>query len=144
MIIAIDFDDTIIKTDRPYTDLRNDYEFMPDAKEALHTLVNAGHTLLLWSARSSLHLRKDWRLYSLWNADPTLVDVGQAESSYELNEARYQAMVDFVERELPGTFAAIDDGSCGKPSVDLFIDDKAIQMGGRGSSWEQVAIMYGE
>jgi hypothetical protein len=63
------------------------------------------------------------------------------------HRARYQQMLEFVERELPGVFAAVDDGMAGKlPGVDIFIDDKALRLGhGTGGFWwGAIAGMYGE
>jgi hypothetical protein len=49
-------------------------------------------------------------------------------------------MVDFENRELPGVFAAIDDGAQGKPSpVDLFIEDRC----GHSVDWHEIAALYG-
>ena len=53
-------------------------------------------------------------------------------------------MIEFVEAKLPGLFNAIDDGTGGKPHVDKFIDDKAVQLGGSGVSWADLQHAYGE
>jgi hypothetical protein len=53
MIIAVDFDGTVV--DHRYPDIGPD---VPGAREALHKLVNAGHSLILWTMRSEVHLRE--------------------------------------------------------------------------------------
>jgi hypothetical protein len=55
-------------------------------------------------------------------------------------------MLDFVDRALPGIFAAIDDGAGGKPQVDCFIDDKALRLGNGpgGASWGRITYLYGQ
>ena len=63
-----------------------------------------------------------------------------------MHQARYDQMVAFVGRELPGVFDAIDDGAGGKPNVDLFIDDKCLRFG-RGmhaAGWRELAHWYGD
>jgi hypothetical protein len=52
-------------------------------------------------------------------------------------------MLETVERELPGVFDAIDDGSAGKFSFDLVIDDKAATFRGP-ATWSRIARTYGE
>jgi hypothetical protein len=60
----------------------------------------------------------------------------------EVHLARYRQMVEFVERELPGVFDAVDNG---KPTVDLIIDDKAALGGGKltHERWGEIARRYG-
>lgn len=144
MIIAIDFDGTIVEQDKPYDQVDSEFRFVAGAEEALRALHRAGHTLLLWSARASLALRQNWQLNPIWRADPDSSVAARAEASYELNERRYQEMLDFVQNHLSGLFAAIDDGTGGKPLVDLFVDDKAVQLGGAGVSWPELRHTHGE
>jgi beta-phosphoglucomutase-like phosphatase (HAD superfamily) len=140
MKMAIDFDGTIVEMQAEYADLTTPFTLIPGAKEALYQLKAAGHILLLWSARASLALRKDPQL------DP-LIRCGvvrpHGKMDLALNEARYQQMLDFVEQELPGVFDAIDDGTASKPSVDLFIDDKAVQAVG-AQTWRALAEVFGQ
>lgn len=119
---------------------------MPGAKEALVALRRAGHVLLLWSARMSAALLVDPSLDPLVRARVRRIDQTSWEHSLSLNQARCQQMLDFVERELPGIFAAIDDGAGGKPQVDCFVDDKALRVGyGPGAgSWARIAHLYGQ
>lgn len=145
MNIAIDFDGTVVEQNRPYDDVSGEFDLMPGALEALKALKEAGHVLFLWSARSAFHLRRDWRMNPLWIARPDLLDLPRWNKSKELNEARYQAMLKYVTTgPLKGVFDAVDTGMSGKPSVDLFIDDKARQLGGSGLNWSDVADTYGE
>jgi hypothetical protein len=140
MRIAIDFDGTLVSMDRPYSDTTTPFVLLPGAREALGALRAAGHQLLLYSARANLSLRFDPTLDPLgprWAASP---------EKLELNRKRFNHMVEWVERELPGVFSAIDDGTQGKPSVDLFIDDRAVAFGHgvRTVNWAKIARMYGE
>lgn len=147
MVIAIDFDGTIVVQDgRAYGDVEAPLEFIPGAREGLAALKAAGHTLLLWSARLSRSLLVDPMLDPLVRSGARHADLAAWKASLPLNQARAQQMLDFVERELPGTFDAIDDGAAGKPQVDTFIDDKAVRAGyGPGaSSWQRIAWLYGE
>jgi len=147
VIIAVDFDGTVVVQDgRAYDDIDSPLAFLPGAKEGLVALKAAGHTLLLWSARMSAALLIDPSLDPLVRANARRVNTDLWERSQPLNQARCQQMLDFVDRELPGVFAAIDDGAGGKPQVDLFIDDKALRPGyGPGAmNWSRIAYLYGE
>lgn len=147
MRIGIDFDGTIVRQDdRPYDDVTTPLEFMPGAKHGLMTLKAAGHILLLWSGRVSRALLVDPLLDPLVRAGSRVVSQARWEANLSLNRARVQQMLDFVDAELPGIFDAIDDGAGGKPTVDLFIDDRAVRFGhGPGAlSWQQLIYLYGE
>lgn len=147
MIIAIDFDGTLVQQDgRAYDDLDTPLVFLPGAKEGLLALKKAGHTLLLWSARMSAALLVDPSLDPLVRAGARRIDRSRWEASLSLNQARCQQMLDFVDRELPGIFAAIDDGAGGKPQVDCFIDDRALRCGygPGGATWERITYLYGQ
>lgn len=146
MLLAIDFDNVIVNSKRRnYADTVTPFEFMPGAKEGLLALKRAGHTLLLYSARSNRAL-----LYTPeW--DP-LVRAGVKRphevtwaNSRTLHWARYKQMLDFVAKELPAVFDAIDDGMQGKPMADVFIDDRALTYGQAADriGWEQIAQLYG-
>jgi hypothetical protein len=143
MRIAVDFDGTIVTQDRPYNDVTTPMEFMPGAKEALQALRRAGHILLLWSARASRALLYDPNLDPLVRARAVEVNRQAWLDSRALHRARYDQMIQFVNQELPGIFDAIDDGLGGKPSVDLFIDDKAMAFRGP-ATWARVQRVYGE
>lgn len=147
MLIAVDFDGTIVVQEgRRYDDVETPPTFMPGARAALQALKRARHTLVLWSARSRLTLR-DPR-----HTDP-LVVAGiktprpREPHEYAVNEARFQQMVDFVARELPGVFDYVyQGGEPDKPGVDLFIDDKVLRLGSGlgGMAWHEIARTYGE
>lgn len=142
MIIAIDFDGTIIDDTHQYDDLATPLKFLPGALRALHALRRAGHTLILYSGRANRALREDWRLNPLWLSHAVPFDVDRWARNLPLNRARYKQMVDFVETELPGVFSAIDDGHQGKVSADLYIDDRALKYG--PNNWGAIAEAYGE
>jgi len=147
MIIAVDFDGTIVSQDRDYEDLTTPLRFMPDALEALRALKDAGHQIIVYSARANLALRQDPRLDPLARVGKKLVKVGEAfQRSRELNEARYVQMLEFIDRYLGDIVDSVDDGLCGKVSADLYIDDKAIRLGhGPGAmSWLEMAEEYGD
>jgi len=145
MNIACDFDGTLVGQGHSYDDLDTPLQFLPGAKEAVRSLHRAGHILLLWSARASRALLEDPTLCPLVRAGVKTVDLKRWADSWPVNQARYHQMVDFVARELPGIFSAIDDGMAGKPSVDLFIDDKCLRLGdsGRGVGWSWIETVYG-
>lgn len=141
MIIAVDFDGTIVEQEgRPYDDVVTPLRFMPGAREGLLALKNAGHVLILWSGRVSATIQPD--------PGASLVRAGIIGSGPRsaLNQARYRQMVDFVTTHLSGVFAAIDDGRSGKPPAELFIDDRAMRLGAGGGavSWPTLAEWYGE
>ena len=125
MRIAIDFDGTIVDDSHAYDDTSTPLVFNHGAREALYSLKRAGHWLMLWSGRST---------------------VGSQMLSSTLNKARLKQMLEFVARELPTVFDAVDDGHSGKPSVDLFIDDKAIRFGADmgGVGWKRIAGAFGQ
>jgi hypothetical protein len=140
MIIAIDFDGTIVREDRRYDDVYSPLVLMPSVRPGLESLRRAGHLLVLWSARMNRA-----RMY-LPEFDP-LVRAGHVapHSSSELHAARWRQMLRFVAAELPGIFHAIDDGRQGKVCADLYIDNMSIRLGGpEGWSWDDVRRVYGE
>jgi hypothetical protein len=146
MIIAVDFDGTIVSDAHSYADLESPLVLLPWALEGLTALKKAGHVLILYSARANLALRYDATLDPLVRAGLKNVDTGRWSKAQPLNEARYQQMVVFVSTVLHGIFDAIDDGLQGKPVVDAFIDDRAIRKGHGplGYSWREIALIYGE
>lgn len=146
MVIAIDFDNTIVVQEGAYDDVETPLRFMHGAKETLGQLKEAGHVLLLWSNRASHALRFDPAKDPFVRAGVKQVDPERWRKSQPVNEARYQQMLDFVATELPGVFDAIDDGSGSKPICDLFVDDKAVSFGKglNGMSWYDIASVYGE
>lgn len=138
MRIAVDFDNTIVSQEHDYNDLDTPLEFLPGAKEALESLKAAGHQLILWSGRSNLALRKDWRRNPL-NRLTALFDEAKWEQQRQINAARYEQMLQFVEENLPDVFVYIDDGAQGKISADLYIDDRSTQ-----PDWGMLQEAYGE
>lgn len=147
MVICVDFDDTIVsQAGRSYEDVTTRLLFMPGAKEGLLSLKKAGHTLVLFSGRANRALRVDPELDPLVVAGVKRVDRAWWEKNRVVNQARYDQMVEFVGKYLPGVFAAIDDGMQGKPHADMYLDDKAMRYGHGvlGVPWVRVAQMYGE
>lgn len=145
MIFAIDFDGTVVQQKGAYDDTTTPLEFMPGARRTLFALKMAGHVLLLWSARASRSLLIDPTLDPLVRAGARIVNMDQWRKSQPINIARHRQMLDFVAKNLPGVFDAIDDGAAGKPSCDRFIDDRAIGLG-RGAGklpWAELAELYG-
>lgn len=139
------FDGTVVRQERAYDDVATPLEFVDGAEEALRALKRAGHVLLLWSARASRALLIDPTLDPLVRAGVKVVNMKQWKRSQGINVARHRQMLAFVAERLPGVFDAIDDGAAGKPTVDRFIDDKALQLGAAygGLGWWTVAEMYG-
>ena len=143
MIGGIDFDGTVVKQDRPYSDVTSPLELIDGAKEALLSLKRAGHWLVLWSGRANRALLYDPTLDPLVRAGVKSANRQAWLESRHLHMARYRQMLDFVEKELPGVFDAIDDGSAGKFSFDFIVDDKAMAMRGP-ATWARISRTYGE
>lgn len=143
MIIAVDFDGTIVKHNHHASDA-DAFEARDGAVKALRALKAAGHTLLLYSTRSNRALREDPDLDPLVRAGVRRVDRKAWKAAQPLHERRFAAMKAWVARELPGVFAAVDDGGQGKPDVDVFIDDKALSAHhSRGGGWATIQHRYG-
>lgn len=142
MIGAIDFDGTVVQQDHSYDDLGSPLILLPGAKDGLRSLKRAGHVLLLWSARANRALLYDPDLDPLVRAGVRKVHRAAWEKAQPLHWRRYEQMVEFVRENLPGYFDAVDDGLAGKPVVDFFVDDRAIQF--RSGGWPAIARTYGE
>ena len=142
MIIAVDFDGTIVSSDREYADMETPLEFLPGAKEGLQSLKNADHVIIIYSARANRSLRIDPNFDPFVRAGIRQVNHEWWEKNKELNEARYQQMLTFVKDELAGIVDVVDDGAQGKPSAGLFIDDRALRF--RQDDWKKIAHEYGE
>ena len=138
MIIAVDFDNTIV-VDKAYADVTTPLQFKPGARAALRRMKAAGHVLVLWSGRSNRALMYDPEFDPLVRAGIRSGEWNDA--ARELHAERYREMLEFVARELPGVFDAIDDGRCGKLEADRYIDDRAISFG--GVTWLEIAERYG-
>ena len=141
MIICVDWDGTIVEQDRPFGELEKDLKLIDGAKDALESLKRAGHTLILYSGRANRANRLDWKLNPGYLSGAIPFDVKAWEKARPMHEELYEEMLDFVAKELPGIFAYIDDGGQGKPSCDLFIDDKNIEFHG---DWAEIAFQYGD
>jgi hypothetical protein len=143
MFIAVDFDGTVVEQHgRAYDDVTTPLRLLPGARDGLQALKRAGHVLSLWSGRASPALLDDPMLDSLMRAGVRRISSTTWPEQQRINRARHKQMLDFVRRELPGVFDAIDDGRSGKPSVDLFIDDKCLRYGA-SNSWRQIAASLG-
>lgn len=142
MIIAVDFDGTVVEA-MPYAGMvdPSQMRLRPGAKRALTALRVAGHLLVLSSVRSNQANRSDWRLNPLWASGQVAIDVELWAQRREWWEATHQAMLVFVEQQLPGVFNAVDEGVQGKPLADLYLDDLGYRMGPRG--WGEVEMLYG-
>lgn len=147
VFIAVDFDATIVDSrGRGYDDVTTPLVFLPGAKAGLLSLKKAGHALLLYSARANRALREDAALDPMVRSGARKVHQKTWGADKVLNQARYQQMLDFVAKELPGMFEVIDDGVQGKPIADLFIDDRGLRLGSgpMAVSWSVVSQIYGE
>jgi hypothetical protein len=146
VIVAVDYDGTVVEQDgRRYADLETPPRLMPGAREGLMALKRAGHTLVLWSARANRALLFNPLLAPLVRSGSQRVNQRGWELARRVHVERYRQMVEFVERELPGVFDAVDDGSCGKLEADLYLDDRAVRFGrGAGAlTWPELAREYG-
>jgi hypothetical protein len=143
MLIAVDFDGVVVRKDRPFADITSPLRLMPLAKEGLRALKAAGHTLLLYSARSNRALlyTPEWDpLVRAGKRRPSAAAWGEAKA---LHWARYRQMLEFVNTELAGLFDAVDDGLQGKPLADLFIDDRSSEFGVDAHGWADLIQLYG-
>jgi hypothetical protein len=136
VIIGIDFDGTVVEDG-------GELRLKPGAKDALVSMKQAGHSLLLFSARANRALRENPKLDPLVRVGVRRVNQEAWQRSQPIYEHRYQEMLEFVGKELPGVFAAVDDGQQGKPLVDLFIDDRAYHFGADGFEWRELGIVLG-
>ncbi len=146
MLICVDFDDTVVsQRGRDYADVTTPLQFMPGARQGLLSLKAAGHTLVLYSGRANRSLRVDPNLDPLVRVGLKRVNMARWEENRVANQARFDQMIAFVDAELPGVFAAVDDGVQGKPSADMYIDDKALRLGygTTGLGWTDVSSIYG-
>jgi hypothetical protein len=145
VIIAVDFDGTVVDDSRPYADTTSPLRLLPGAKEGLAALKKARHTLILWSARSNRALREDPALDPLVRAGVKKLDRAAWEQARPLHQGRYEQMLSFVKQELPNIFDAIDDGTCGKVAAQLYIDNNALRFGRNlsGMGWPAIAVEYG-
>lgn len=146
MIIAIDFDNTLVEQhSRDYADVTSPFVMMPGAFDALVALKRARHQIIVWSGRSSLALRKNPRVDPLARVGKKQIDMLRWKASQQVNESRYLHMLEFCSTDLQGLVDAVDDGTCGKLTADMFIDDRAIRLG-KGSNawlWPEVERLYG-
>lgn len=141
MRIAIDFDGTVVVQEgRAYDDITTPLEFIPGAREALQALKDAGHILILCSARANLALREDWERNPGWAGGK--LDTAWWHSQRHVNRDRYRQMVRFVDENLPGIFTYIDNGYQGKIMADMFIDDRNYPPG--PVNWEAIAREYAD
>ena len=146
MIIAIDFDSTLVdEWGRRFDDVTSPFKLMGGARKALQSMKQAGHVVLVYSARANRALREDPMLDPLARIGAVKDDIVQWTKEQPLHEARYRQMVQFCETSLRGLVDAVDDGRQGKPAADLFIDDRALRFGGGvdGHSWFDVARQFG-
>jgi hypothetical protein len=144
MNIAIDFDGTVVE-EGPY-DATTPLRLKAGARYGLHSLKRAGHKLMLWSGRASPALIEDPSLDPWVRSGVKKLNLDEWRRMRVIHFARYKAMLAFITAELPGIFDAVDDGHGGKPSADLFIDDKVLRLGYGTAAveWLEVAQMYGE
>ncbi len=133
MIIAVDFDDCVAYRAGP------DLLLVRGAKEALRSLKQAGHVLLLWSDRTNRARHGDATLDPLVRSGDTQ-DAQTMETRAAWAEADLE-MRSFVDEQLPGIFDAVDDGQQGAPCVDLYLGGrKYVQV----TSWRDIAGLYGD
>lgn len=142
LLIACEFDGTIVSTERLFEDTESPFELIPGALRGLRSLRAAGHVLLLFSARANRANRENATLDPLVRSGRIKVDAELWAKNRAMYQARYEHMVNFVTVRLPGIFDAIDDGLQGKPAVDLLIDAKTIGLV-PGVGWSRIVHLYG-
>lgn len=140
MKIAVDFDGTIVDDSHAYDDLETPLKFLPGARGGLLRLKAAAHVLVLYSGRANRWLFSNPEMDPFVIAGLKVVDRKRWAQSAELNAARYRQMIEFTNRELPGVFSLIWEHQ-GKPSVDLFIDDRSADF--RRNGWRGIIHQHG-
>jgi hypothetical protein len=138
MLLAVDFDGTIVDDRHAYDDLKTPLRFLPGAREALRSLKAADHALILYSGRANPWLLRNPEMDPLVLAG--LRKARDNPQSLAVNRARYTQMLAFVKRELPGVFSLVWEHQ-GKPAADVFIDDRSAPF--REGGWSAVAETYG-
>ena len=142
MIFCIDFDGTVIEQPKSPGDPAEDMQLRPGAARVLLALRQAGHILVLSSARSNPAHRLDWRLNPLWTSGAVPFDERAWERSQPFWEAAHQLMLKFIDTYLPDVFHAVDEGQQGKVVADVYLDDRGFRMGRR--SWAEVEMLYAQ
>jgi hypothetical protein len=116
--IAVDFDGTLASGNN-FPDIG---EPNPGARETLEYFKSLGYHILIWSCRTC-----HWH-YDTFGGDPT---------QYTLERIPVLKMIEWLHaHKIP--YDAIDDGSKGKPTADVYIDDKAVQYIPEETGWEDV------
>jgi hypothetical protein len=141
VIIAVDFDGTIVSDDQPFEDVKTPLRFMPGARQGLLRLRAAGHTLILFSARANAWMFRNPEMDPLVQAKVRKLDQVRWEKNRPLHLARYEQMLTFIKRELPGVFALVWEHQ-GKPPADVFIDDRSAPF--RLEGWRGMVHLYGD
>jgi hypothetical protein len=143
VVIVVDFDGTVVDVQNSATPTLH---LKAGAREGLESLKRAGHTLLLCSARANRAQRIDFQLDPLVRSGDRRVRLSTEEGQHALARLRYQEMLDFVAKELPGVFNAVDDGCQGKAIADVYLDDRAVRVGPGvlGIGWRGIMEMYGQ
>ena len=95
MIIAIDFDGTIFKTDYPTIK-----EVMPDARRVIRKLFDAGHIIIIWTCRE-------------------MEEKDRAICALRTHKIPYH----YINENIPGK-SIIYGNDCRKIGADCFIDDR--------------------
>ncbi len=114
-VIAIDFDGTIVDHEFPYIG-----ELKPHAKEVINELYDEGHTIIIWTCRTSQHaigIDKD--------SSPTIFHVKEFLESKGIK-------FDTINHNDP------DSGFQPSPKVfaHIYIDDR--QLGGIPDDWAEI------
>jgi len=142
MIIAVDFDGTVVERSHDYGEPKEKLYVLPEARIALQSLKSAGHTLILTSCRANTAQRKDWRKNPLWENGIVPFDEKNWADSQLKWERAYHNMIRCINRDLRGVFDAIDSGDQGKVIAHLYLDDRAFRI--THGSWKTVAETYGD
>lgn len=108
-VITVDFDGTIAEDGYPSIGRP-----MPNVRESLQKLMDAGFEIVLFSAR----LRRN---------------DGRPKDEPERQRKKIEAWME--ENEIP--YTRIDDGYDGKPHCDFIVDNKALHYGGK-DDWESI------
>lgn len=113
LVIAVDFDGTLVADRRPLT-------FRPGAREGLLAMKKAGHHLILFTARATPLDEGP----ELANEVERFYAYGEIPVAAEAQWRRFNEMRSFLQQV--GMWSAFDEvwQSPGKPHADIFVDDR--------------------
>lgn len=148
MILAIEFEGAIVAITHKWSpQLKEDFLLLPGVKNSLECLRQAKHTLILYSSRACISIKYSDILTSpTGTSQAAVLNKNIYAGMQSLYKERFDNMVEFIEKHLPGLFDVIDDGNYNKNTADIIIDNRLLCAGGRSvnDGWGFVTATYGD